>query len=74
MKLFVSNLSNRVTDAELKTAFLDFGEVRSASVVFDRETGRSRGYGFVELGGDVELDALGAIEIDGKTISVELKD
>ena len=73
MRLYVGNLSPRVTDAELKAAFLDYGEVRSVRVVFDREQGRSRGFGFVELAAPVSLDDLQDIEIDGKQIAVEVK-
>jgi len=48
-KLYVGNLPWRTDDAELAELFARFGEVRSATVVMDRETGRSRGFGFVEL-------------------------
>ena len=71
MKLFVSGLSNRVTDAELKAAFLDYGEVRSATVVFDRESGRSRGYGFVELAEEARLESMQNIELDDQLLAVE---
>jgi len=48
-KLYVGNLPWRTNDAELAELFAKFGDVRSATVVTDRETGRSRGFGFVEL-------------------------
>lgn len=57
MKIFVGNLSYRVTDEELEAAFAPYGEVVSAQVVMDRETGRSRGFGFVEMASDSEADA-----------------
>jgi RNA recognition motif-containing protein len=48
-KLYVGNLPWRATEAELKEFFAGFGTVRSASIVTDRDTGRSRGFGFVEM-------------------------
>jgi RNA recognition motif-containing protein len=48
-KLYVGNLPWRATEAELKDFFATFGKVRSASIVIDRDTGRSRGFGFVEM-------------------------
>jgi RNA recognition motif-containing protein len=48
-KLYVGNLPWRATEAELKEFFAAFGQVRSASIVTDRDTGRSRGFGFVEM-------------------------
>jgi cold-inducible RNA-binding protein len=51
-KLYVGNLPYSTNDAELGSMFEEFGEVASASVVLDRETGRSRGFGFVEMTDD----------------------
>ncbi|HQZ82597.1 MAG TPA: RNA-binding protein [Pyrinomonadaceae bacterium] len=51
-KLYVGNLSFRVTSEDLQEHFATAGAVESANVVFDRETGRSRGFGFVEMGSD----------------------
>jgi RNA recognition motif-containing protein len=51
-KLYVGNLSYSVTSSTLEALFAPFGEVRSAEVVQDRETGRSKGFGFVEMGDD----------------------
>jgi RNA recognition motif-containing protein len=63
-KIYVGNLSWDATDASLRDAFSAFGDVESASVVTDRETGRSRGFGFVEMDGP---DADKAIrELDGR--------
>ena len=70
MKLYVTNLSNRVTDADLKAAFLDFGTVRSANVVFDRDSGRSRGFGFVDIDGLTGIESLQGIELDGNQLTV----
>lgn len=51
-KLYVGNLSFRVTSEDLQEYFAAAGDVSSANVVFDRETGRSRGFGFVEMGSE----------------------
>ena len=63
MNLYVGNLAYTVTDVELRQAFVEFGDVRSARVIYDRETGRSRGYGFVELEPDAAAaDAMNALQ------------
>jgi len=49
MNIYVSNLSFNVQDEDLKSYFADYGEVTSAKVINDKETGRSRGFGFVEM-------------------------
>lgn len=73
-KLFVGGLPYRTTGDELKDAFSKAGEVASASIVTDRETGRSRGFGFVEMADD--SGASSAIEMwngkdfDGRTLTV----
>lgn len=73
-KLYVGNLSFRVTNEDLQEYFSTAGTVESANVVFDRETGRSRGFGFVEMASDD--DATAAIaqfngqEYDGRNIVV----
>src|SRR5262245_25900809 len=51
-KLYVGNLSYNVTNADLEKMFSEFGEVRSAEVIMDRDTGRSKGFGFVEMTND----------------------
>ena len=55
-KLFVGGLPYRTTGDELRDAFAQAGEVASASIVTDRETGRSRGFGFVEMSSDAEAE------------------
>lgn len=60
-KLFVGGLPYRTTGDELRDAFAKAGEVASASIVTDRETGRSRGFGFVEMANDSDADT--AIEM-----------
>ena len=48
MNLYISNLSYNISDEDLRQLFADYGEITSAKVIMDRETGRSRGFGFVE--------------------------
>jgi len=68
MRLYVGNLAFSTTNDELKAAFEAFGAVESATVIMDRDTGRSKGFGFVDMGNDEEAKA--AIEgLDGKPIS-----
>lgn len=57
MKLYVGNLSFQTSESELRAAFEEFGQVASASLVMDRETGRPRGFGFVEMPNDEEARA-----------------
>lgn len=67
-KLYVGNLAYSVRDDELNQAFSQFGMVQSAKVMMDRETGRSKGFGFVEMGSDAEAQA--AIQgLNGQAIS-----
>jgi RNA recognition motif-containing protein len=66
-KLYVGNLSNDMTDSHLYTLFSLHGRVRSAQVVIDRETGRSKGFGFVEMDcGDQAQAAIKALNGSGK--------
>jgi len=73
-KLFVGGLPYRTTNDELKDAFAKAGEVASASVVTDRETGRSRGFGFVEMANDADADQAISMwngkDFDGRTLTV----
>lgn len=63
MNLYVSNLAYSVTDDELRSEFAAYGQVASARVVMDRETGRSRGFGFVDMPEDAEAKAaMGGLE------------
>ena len=71
-KLYVGNLSFETTTADLETAFAPFGTVRSAQVVTDRDTGRSRGFAFVELseGGDDAISKMNGAQLQGRTLTV----
>ncbi len=74
-KLFVGSLPWSVDDQGLQELFAAHGEVVSARVITDRETGRSRGFGFVEYNDEASaqaaLDAMNGAEIEGRTISVD---
>src|SRR6516164_5666670 len=73
-KLYVGNLAYGVTDSDLETMFGAHGTVESAEVIMDRETGRSKGFGFVEMSTNEEaqaaIAALGGKEIEGRTLTV----
>lgn len=73
-KLFVGNLPYSIDDASLRDMFAEVGEVTSASIITDRDTGRSRGFGFVEMANDADaqsaIDALNGHAIDGRQLTV----
>jgi len=73
-KLYVGNLTYGVTDSDLQTMFEAHGTVQSAQVIMDRDTGRSKGFGFVEMGSDAEAQAaitgLNGKEVDGRALTV----
>ena len=71
-KLYVGNLAWATTDEDLKQLFSEFGSVASAVVITDRESGRSRGFGFVELedGADQAIEALNGQEHNGRPLRV----
>jgi cold-inducible RNA-binding protein len=73
-KLFVGSLSYNTTDATLEEFFAQAGNVVSAKVIMDRDTNRSKGFGFVEMGSDEEAQAaiaqLNDKELDGRQIAV----
>src|SRR5438876_12099613 len=73
-KLYVGNLAYGVGDAELLRMFEPHGTVQSAQVSMDRDTGRSKGFGFVEMGSDSEaqaaITALNGKEVDGRALTV----
>ncbi len=74
MNMYVSNLSFHTAEDDLRKLFEEFGSVSSAKVITDRETGRSRGFGFVEMDADAEanaaMKALNGKDIDGRSLSV----
>jgi RNA recognition motif-containing protein len=71
--IYVGNLSWSTTDADLRSLFAQYGEVSSAHVIEDRATGRSRGFGFVEMdaeGARKAIDAINGTEFQGRTLKV----
>jgi RNA recognition motif-containing protein len=76
MNMYVSNLSFHTTDIDLKNLFQEFGEVSSAKVIMDKESGRSRGFGFVEMPDDAAakqaMQDLQGKEIEGRSLSVSI--
>jgi len=74
MNIYVSNLNFNVGDADLRELFTPYGEVTSAKIINDRETGASRGFGFVEMTDDASakkaINELNDGSVDGRTISV----
>lgn len=73
-KLYVGNLPYSVTDATLASNFAEFGGVSSAKVMMDRETGRSKGFGFVEMASaevaQAAINGLNGVSVDGRAIVV----
>ncbi|MBE0492524.1 MAG: RNA-binding protein [Sulfurospirillum sp.] len=74
MNIYVGNVSYGTNDEKLVELFSTFGEVASARVISDRDTGRSKGFGFVEMPNDSEatkaIEALNEKEVDGRTLRV----
>jgi cold-inducible RNA-binding protein len=74
IKIYVGNLSFKTDENSLRAAFEAHGQVASASVVMDRETGRSRGFGFVEMANDEEaknaINAMNGQNLDGRDLTV----
>ncbi len=75
-QLYVGNINYRLTEEGLKAMFAEFGEVASAKIVTDRETGRSKGFGFVEMAdaeaADRAIQSLNDKEVDGRRIKVNI--
>jgi RNA recognition motif-containing protein len=73
-RLYVGNLSYNVTNQSLESLFAEFGRVQSAQVVQDRDTGRSKGFGFVEMSDNGQAQAaiagLNLKEVDGRALTV----
>jgi RNA recognition motif-containing protein len=76
MNIFVSNLGFHVESSDLKDFFTPYGEVTSSKVIMDRETGRSRGFGFIEMPNDTEgteaISKLNGTIVEGRAISVNI--
>jgi len=76
MNMYVSNLSFHTMDDDLRKLFEQFGSVSSAKVITDRDSGRSRGFGFVEMTSDAEakeaINGLNGKEIEGRAMSVSI--
>ncbi len=73
MKIYVGNLPWGIDDPQLEELFAEFGDVRSANVVMDRESGRSRGFGFVEMADDdgrSAIEALNEKEVKNRRLRV----
>ena len=73
-KLYVGNLTYGVDETALEALFSQFGSVRSAQIIIDRDTNRSKGFGFVEMGSDAEaqaaIDGLNGRDHDGRSLTV----
>ncbi len=76
MNIYVSGLNFSTTSESLQELFAEYGEVDSAKIITDRETGRSRGFAFVEMPNDAEgqkaIDELSGTDFEGKTITVNV--
>lgn len=74
MNIYVGNLSFEATEADIEDAFSQFGDVKAVNIIKDRETGRSRGFGFVEMrdrqAGQQAIEELNLKEIAGRAITV----
>jgi RNA recognition motif-containing protein len=73
-KLYVGNLAYSITDHDLEQLFTPHGTVQSAQVIMDRDTGRSKGFGFVEMGSDQEaqtaISQMNGKEVEGRALTV----
>lgn len=73
-KIYVGNLSFNVDSNQLSTVFADFGTVDSANVITDRDTGRSKGFAFIEMSQESEamsaINKLNGIELDGRAMNI----
>jgi len=74
MNIYVGNLSYRMSDSDLEAVFAKFGGVKSAKIIMDRETGRSKGFGFVEMetsiAGNEAIEALNGNDCEGRSLRV----
>ena len=76
MNIFVAGLSYQINDADLKELFEEYGTISSAKIITDRDTGRSKGFGFVEMDNEAEaqraIEELNDAEYDGRTLAVSV--
>ena len=76
MKIYVGNLSFDTDEGGLRAAFSEFGEVQEVAVITDRDTGRSRGFGFITMGdddtGQKAIDSLNGQQLDGRALVVNV--
>ena len=76
MNIFVAGLSYQINDADLKELFEEYGAVSSAKIITDRDSGRSKGFGFVEMDDEAEgqraIEELNDAEYDGRTLAVSV--
>jgi RNA recognition motif-containing protein len=74
VKIYVGNLSYSTSEDDIKAAFSPFGTVDSADIIIDRNTGRSKGFGFVEMSNEAEakaaIDGLNGKDMDGRSLNV----
>ncbi len=74
MNIYVGNLSFDATESDVEHAFSEFGDVKSVNIIKDRDTGRSRGFGFVEMhdqqAGQEAIESLHQQEISGRSVTV----
>jgi RNA recognition motif-containing protein len=73
-KLYVGNLSFQISEAELNTMFSEIGQVESVQIITDRDTGRSKGFGFIEMSDDAAaakaIEQLNGKEVNGRALTV----
>jgi len=73
-KLYVGNIAYGISDNDLKESFEPYGEVVSAQIIMDRDSGRSKGFGFVEMSNEDEaqaaIDGLNGVDIQGRALTV----
>ena len=76
MNIFVAGLSYQISEADLKELFEEYGAVSSAKIITDRDSGRSKGFGFVEMDDEAEgqraIEELNDAEFDGRTLAVSV--
>ena len=76
MNIYIGNLAYTVTEDDLRDAFSEFGEVANASIINDKFSGRSKGFGFVEMPKDSEaseaIESLNGKELNGRTVTVNV--